>query len=133
MAFFIIGGGIMSFALLLTLAADEDKHPGWNFAGKMIIAMTAILLFLVGFVAGVSWLDRDNEIEKTMTEYTYLTALYESEAFADDPENMYKLYEDIIDYNEKIDHAHKQMNSEFGNIFYPKSVWEDVPHIDLKL
>ena len=133
MGYFIIGGGIMSFALLITLAADEDKHPGWNWAGKMIMAAIAIVLFLIGFVAGISWLDRDNEIEKTMTDYTYLMALYESEVFADDPENMYRLYEDIIDYNDKVDNAHRQMNSDFGSIFYPKSVWEDVPRIDLTL
>ena len=133
MAFFIYCGGIIALALLLTLAADEDRHPGWNFAGKMVMSIVAICLFLVGFVAGIAWLDRDNEIEKTMTDYTYLTALYESEVFADDPANMYRLYEDIIDYNDKVDNAHRQMNSDFGNIFYPKSVWEDVPRIDLKL
>lgn len=93
-------------------------------AGGMAIFMLLAFIF--------SRADLNYKIEEKYKEYIIYSTLYELDAFADDPVKEMLLYQEILDYNEKIATVQRKMNSDWTNIFYPKKYWGDLPVIEIK-
>lgn len=137
MAFLIVGAGIGALGVIIQTVAkcfQKDKK-NWN-AGQ--VCGSVLWIIAIGFMgiilllAGISIADRSHLKEDMVKEHLYLTELYENDVFADNPQQEMELYRDIIEYNDSANNILTKMESDWCNIFYPKSFWKDLPVIELK-
>lgn len=122
--------GIIGLCLLggaSSLKSDFLDLMGMIFTVAAVIGAVLILFFFT-----ISRASIDTVIEETYEEYKIYSTLYELDAFKDEPLTEMLLYQDILEYNRKIERAHEAMNGNWCNIFYPKKYWADMPLIDVK-
>ena len=137
MAFLIVGAGIGALGIIIQTVSEylqkDKKHKNvGQIWGSVLWIFSIIMLGLILMVAGISNLDRSHLKEDMVKEHLYLTELYENDVFADNPQQEMELYRDIIDYNDRANNILTKMESDWCNIFYPKSFWKDLPVIELK-
>lgn len=137
MACLIAAAGVGALGIIIQTVAecfqkDKTKKNSGQIWGMALWIFSIVAIILLLLIAGASNLDRSYTKEEMLKEHLYLTELYESDAFSNSSEQEMELYRDIIDYNDRAENILTKMNSDWFNIFYPKSFWEDLPMIELK-
>ena len=137
MAFLIVSAGIGALGIIIQTVAEcfqkdkKEKNTG-QVLGSVLWITSIGFMCIILLLAGISNVDRSHLKEDMVKEHLYLTELYENDVFADNPQQEMELYRDIISYNDRANNILTKMESDWCNIFYPKSFWKDLPVIELK-
>lgn len=137
MAFLMVGAGIGALGIIIQTVAecfqkDKKNRNAGQVWGSVLWIIAVGFMGIILLLAGISNADRSHLKEDMIKEHLYLTELYENDVFADNPQQEMELYRDIIEYNDSANNILTKMESDWCNIFYPKSFWKDLPVIELK-
>lgn len=137
MYLFIIVGGLFVVSLLLALITAIPKNPPkWVQSLKedsaFAVMINGIIVIAFVLVLGVFLVSRGEDKANYQEKYLIYSTLYETDAFADSEKNTMWLHQEILNYNDSIEHIQKWSNSKWTNCFYSQKFWSDVQLIEIE-